>query len=196
MLTGILLVMLTVGLFFFSVIFFMTGLLLIFFRRLKLSLIIFAISFVMALSGVSSGVFIMYKSFKTVKGWIQSFASERTGMEIFSATVMEKVPSSVKILHSQDDSIPLGFDPIYWLHFSIIPKDFEKVLAQHPYARLDKGDDMSLCNPPDWWNPKLLSNVEYYRYDRNHPGSNVLWESTIIWVNSEHTEVYFCLVYF
>lgn len=119
-----------------------------------------------------------------------------TGEELFAMTVMKDVPPSVTVLHRLDDSHPLGMDAAYYLHFRISPEDFQKVLTQQPYEKLDAATepDESCC--PEWWQPDALGNdVEIYGFEKPHPKiPDMIAEHCRLWVNPEHSEAYFVLV--
>jgi hypothetical protein len=100
--------------------------------------------------------------------------------------VLDPIPSSVTILHSDDES--LFFELTIWLHFTITPEDFDKVLASEAWE-VDTSqwpDSVDNTAVLEWWHPEVLE--PYTHYSVKETDCDCLKE---MWVNEGKTEVYF-----
>jgi hypothetical protein len=115
----------------------------------------------------------------------QPIQKDRTGEELFQAVVLNPIPNSVVLLHSNDE-VPL-FDPSVWLHFTISSDEFDKILSTENWE-IDKSGYDGTYNTPveEWWHPEKMKNVT--KYHVKLIDSNA-WKN--IWVNEDRTEVYF-----
>ncbi len=169
-------------------------------RRVRLGLLLGFTALALVVTGVLFGGVLAVKSFRAIHAQAYKMAEGRSGSELFAFAVMKEIPASVEILHSQDDLFPLGCDPVYWLHFRISAEDFSHLLKQHPYQAPEAktADRLDAMYPPQWWQLNTLGEeVEAFKFDayrHKHPDTPI--ESTVLWVNKEHTEVYFCLIYY
>ena len=114
--------------------------------------------------------------------------SARTGNELFVVQVLDPMPTSVTVFHSQDEI--LFFEPKNWLHFTIAPDDFELILATESWEinTLDY-DGIYNTEVEEWWPESFEDYTRYtvYNEDRRY------WKD--MWVNSSNTEVYFRIVF-
>ncbi|MGD1863998.1 MAG: hypothetical protein ACFB0D_05540 [Phormidesmis sp.] len=109
----------------------------------------------------------------------------RSGQELFQAVVQSPIPTSVEVLHSQDE-VPL-FDPAIWLHFTIDAEVYEQIQSQYPWER-STGDGKSNMPGPvvQWWKPEKLENVSRYQvYTEDCRCTKQLW------INGSHEEAFF-----
>ena len=177
------------------------GIILAFRRRMKLCMLSCFTAIALFAFGAFWGGVLTVRSFRAIDKHAHKMAEGRSGEQLFTFAVMKDIPRSVVILHKQDDPFPLGLDPAYWLHFRISPEDLPLVLKQHPYEKVDSisADRLKGMNPPQWWQLDSLGvDAEAYRFYRYRPGDNqkVPWEQAVLWVNKEHSEVYFSLIYY
>lgn len=100
------------------------------------------------------------------------------------------IPQSFKIIKNQETS--MGVDKNVWIHFSIIPNDFENIVASGKYIQ-SIPENWNGLYPPEWWNPKSLGNETMYyelkEFDDLHP--NMIKEEKGLWVNKEKTIAFF-----
>ena len=112
----------------------------------------------------------------------------RSGTELFAVFLLDPVPDSVEILHSED--APFFFDNAVWLHFRITPDDFEAVLQADGYVPVEKDEQWGGGGVIlEWWKPEALGDdaesfecTDECEAERLHKR---------IWVNVERTEVFF-----
>ncbi len=102
----------------------------------------------------------------------------------FKKLLVCPIPDSVEILNCSKERN--GFDATVWLHFKISQDDFKFILFNNYYR---SSNDLYLKeeriqNSPSWWQPWSLYKPIYFWYD----GKLCLYR---MWVNSNHTEVYF-----
>ncbi len=111
----------------------------------------------------------------------------RSGEELFKALVLDPMPSSVTVLNSEDET-PL-LSPTVYLHFSIASEEFPTIIAADDWIR----QDLLLDSDPephvaDWWAADDLAGLEIYRLSSPTEGCKCI---KTVWVNADHTEVYF-----
>jgi hypothetical protein len=123
-----------------------------------------------------------------------SIPSRRSGEELFKDIVLDPVPRSVIVLHSQDNET--GFDGRLWLHFKISPDDLDLVLNSEKWE-FDPEISYQISNydakTKDWWSPQSLgNNITQYSMLIKSDGDRK--RIKYMWVNSQRNEVY--LLYF
>ena len=114
------------------------------------------------------------------------FTWQRSGSDLFEVLVLDPMPKSVVILHSQDEIVLGG---VIWLHFKISPDDFKLILASNKWkvdsdARFEL-DSAINSDVADWWFPKSLGD-DFIQYQVNE--DDRILE---MWVNPQMDEVYF-----
>jgi hypothetical protein len=118
------------------------------------------------------------------------FSLRRSGNELFTALILNPIPKSVKVLHSQDET---GFGGTIWLHFKTSPSDLKLILASKNWAVhpdfLIGTDILTNSEIKNWWAPQSLGEkaIKYFvviDYDGHERVENM-------WVNSQMDEVYF-----
>ncbi len=122
----------------------------------------------------------------SVPGVSTMLGNPRTGEDLFTAMVLDPIPESVTVLHSQDQRL-VGKQTI-WLHFTIDPGDYD-VLFEH--FIWEEHVDRFLPEPTgdvvNWWAPDTLPNVAHYQvFDAS---TCRCWKQ--MYVNAARTEVYF-----
>jgi len=128
--------------------------------------------------------------------FLHNFADEllngRSGEKLFRVFLLDPIPESVTVLHSQDDGVLRDF---ILLHFKISPEDFEYILKSKEWETSSFPPSMNgYYIDPDhpsvtWWNLKSLGkNATHYYINIKHDGHE-RFEN--IWVNSEKNEIYF-----
>jgi hypothetical protein len=115
------------------------------------------------------------------------FTWQRSGGDLFEVLVLDPMPKSVEILHSQDET---GFGGVIWLHFKISPDDFNLILASNkwkvnsdPLIGIDTASDSKVAN---WWFPKSFGD-DLIKYQVNENHDRILE----MWVNPQMDEVYY-----
>jgi len=113
----------------------------------------------------------------------------RSGDELFQVLVLDPMPASAIVLHSQDNET--GFDGRLWLHFKISPDDFNLILASKkwqidPDSTDFMGSDQKVAG---WWKPQSLGeNVVEYSLLLKSDGNRKRVE--YMWANSQRIEGY------
>ena len=122
-----------------------------------------------------------------------SIPSRRSGEELFKDIVLDPIPSSVIVLHSQDNET--GFDGRLWLHFKISPDDLDLVLNSEKWE-LNPEISYQISNDgkmKSWWSPLSLgNNIMQYSILIKSDGDRK--RIKYMWINSQRNEVY--LLYF
>ena len=112
---------------------------------------------------------------------------QRSGKKLFRIFVLDPIPDSVTVLHSEDEF--LLFNPDVWIHFTIAPKDFDQIQSSQDWE--NKGESYGSsrsAHVSDWWHPEQMS--EYTRYQVwSEDGRQ--WRN--LWVNDAKNEVYFMI---
>ncbi len=131
----------------------------------------------------------------------QDFSNElfygRSGDKLFKIFLLDPIPNSVTILHSQDDG---GFGDYILLHFKISPDDFSRILTSEKYETTSFIPTSGYYNDADisaaltWWNLRSLGKnaTEYsvnIQYETHEGYQHERYQT--IWVNSQKDEVYF-----
>lgn len=99
----------------------------------------------------------------------------RTGEEIYTALFGTPTPSCVKVLHFQDQNVPV-LDYAIWLHFETCPNEVQRVLQQHDYNREKQSTDGWNSSGPlagdDWFKPELMGDsVIVFIYKKDEYGN-------------------------
>jgi len=116
---------------------------------------------------------------------------QRPGNKLFRTLILDPIPNSVTILHSQDEIMAGG---IIWLHFKISPDDFNLILKSKNWeVRSDLGTGEPNSSIGNWWNPQSLGdNATVCFVIFNYDGHQ---RDETIWVNSQKNEVYYQVVF-
>jgi hypothetical protein len=131
------------------------------------------------------------------KGFTDELLYGRSGDKLFKIFVLDPIPNSVNILHSQDEN---GFGDYIFLHFKISAEDFNRILASEKYQAATfipaSGYYHDTDFPTDltWWNLRSLGkNAAQYsvsiEYDTPQGYDHKRFQT--IWVNLQKDEVYF-----
>ena len=120
---------------------------------------------------------------------------QRSGNKLFKVLILDPMPSSVIVLHSQDEI--MGFGGMIWLHFKISPDDFNLVLKSKKWEFqpdfLIGADESEVSEIKDWWSPQSLgNNAKKYFVILKYDGHERV---ETIWVNSQRNEVYYQVVF-
>ncbi len=119
-----------------------------------------------------------------------SIPSRRSGEELFKDIVLDPIPSSVIILHSQDNET--GFDGRLWLHFKISPDDLDVVLTSEKWE-FDSEITNEISNvdakTKDWWSPQSLGN-DITQYSMLIKSDGDRKRIKYMWFDSQRNEVY------
>ena len=128
--------------------------------------------------------------------FVDELLNGRSGEKLFGVFLLNPIPESVTILHSQDDGVLRDY---ILLHFKIAPNDFEQILELKEWKISSFPPDANgyyadTDHPSvSWWNLHSLGkNASHYyiniKYDGHERFEN-------IWVNSQKNEVYFEVVF-
>lgn len=119
-----------------------------------------------------------------------SIPSRRSGEELFKDIVLDPIPSSVIVLHSQDNET--GFDGRLWLHFKISSDDLDLVLTSEKW-KIDSEINNEISNvdvrTKDWWSPQSLGN-DITQYSMLIKSDGDRKRIKYMWVGVQRNEVY------
>lgn len=99
----------------------------------------------------------------------------RTGQEIYSALFGPTTNSCVKVLHYQDQNVPV-LDYAIWLHFETCPNEVQRILQQHDYTserQSTKGwNNSGPLAGDNWFKPELMGDsVLLFTYKKDDCGN-------------------------
>jgi|GEM_PF-4512401 hypothetical protein len=118
------------------------------------------------------------------------FATElvlgRSGDKLFEVFLLDPIPDSVNIIHSQDSG---GFDGYILLHFKISPDDLNLILTLQKWQITSTSYVQADYPNVTWWNLKSLGENTTEYYLNFGDSCDEQWRS--MWVNSQKNEVYF-----
>lgn len=120
----------------------------------------------------------------------ENFASEllqgRSGDKLFKLFLLNPIPDSVNIIHSQDNG---GFDGYILLHFKVSPDDLNLILTSQKWQITSRSYVETDYRNVTWWNLESLGeHTTEYHLNIGH-GCDEQWRN--IWVNPQKNEVYF-----